>query len=91
MRRAAVDIAGELVGCAAQVISDAGFRIVGSLPSPVWPAETVRLVIEGSGLPEECNEDELRHIRLQMIVEHYGSQRVTKVSGIELLERVQPA
>ena len=85
MRRAFVDIDGQILADCARVINDAGFRIVGSLESPGWGygGFIVRLVVEGDDLPEGCELQArvLARVSFQMTSENYGTQRLTKISG----------
>lgn len=82
---AAIDVSPEICDRFFSVIADAGFKVLGSLRSPLNVAGVVRLVIKGSALPDECAKA-MHLVIFTMEVEGYGAQRITRIREISLLD-----
>lgn len=90
VRRAIIDITGEILPEAAGCLRDHGLSIVGSLPTPLTRDGVVRLIVEdpyGDKLPPACNEGWWR-VDVTMTQRTYGKQRLVEVSDIQAVERV---
>ncbi len=84
-RTAIVDVTVEVLPNVLQLLADAGFRVIGSERSRQEYEGVIRLRIAGSALPTECGEAE-HLVNLICEVESYGSQRITRIREVQLLE-----
>lgn len=91
MRHAVIDISGDMLVDAVRVLSDAGLRICASLRSSEETTNAVRIVFEDefeSILPEECGLPGWRLVSVQMSVQCYGGQRLTRVDKFDVIGRL---
>jgi len=82
MKIAAVDVTTGIFILCSSILEDAGLHIVGSLDSE--RESTLRLVIEGDSLPDECSSGEIKKVSIKFHSEVYGQQRLHRVSEISL-------
>lgn len=83
MRKAILEVTGEMLRTGLMPIFDHGLTVVDSLAGdPI--RQTVRLVIAGDTLPAEC-EGELKTVSITIHMEAYGQQRLVKVSDIAIV------
>ena len=86
-RRAAIDIAPEVLRECIPVLLDAGFKIIGSATTRGLPVDVVRLVIEGDALPEACDgRDGLLLVSFTLQQENYGRQRITRLKDVTVVQ-----
>ena len=84
-KRAAIDVDAQILADVARFLPDSGIAIVGSLPCPRDGA--VRLVVDGSGLPDECAQ--AWHLVSPIFIqETVGSQRLVRLESIKVIERL---
>jgi hypothetical protein len=85
-RQAHVDIASEMLGDCATLLTDHGLEIVGSLVSP--HPRVVRLVIAAADnrdlLPSECDHGEIG-VNITITQESYGTQRIRRITDISAI------
>ncbi len=84
-RRAQLDIVVEIFPACLQLLLDAGFKILGSAPSPLELEGVIRLRIQGSGLPQQCGQGEPL-IVLTIVQVVYGSQKICRIADITVLD-----
>ncbi len=81
-KRAVLMMSPEALPDAVRVLADAEIAVIRSVNS--HREGVVALIIEGHSLPNECAGLDLHQVRARFVVDHYGSQKLTKLSGFEL-------
>ncbi len=91
MRYAVIDIVGEMIVEAVGVLRDAGLRVYGSLQNDRPADHSVRLVFVDeleTVLPEECGRPGFWLVKVRMVLQTYGQQRMVRVDGFEVQGRL---
>lgn len=87
MQAGRLDVVVEALPDIAPVLRDHGLKIVG-IQNSQYP-DTVRLLLEGSGLPAACDgAHPLNAPLVTMVIEQtvYGEQKLVRISSIEVRE-----
>ncbi len=92
MRFAVVDIVGDMLPRAAQVMKDHGLQFAGTFNSRLDEAEDVlRLVIKdqfGNLLPDECANGWWK-VAIDFSIDSYGEQCLTRITSIRAVGRLE--